>query len=35
MLTTRKCDVGADAGKWYAVVIERQAVRRAGYCALG
>jgi hypothetical protein len=35
MLTTRKCEVGADAGKWYAVVIDRQAVRRAGYCALG
>ena len=35
MLTTRKCEVGADAGKWYAVVVERQSVRRAGYCALG
>jgi hypothetical protein len=35
MLTTRLCDAGADAGKWYAVVIERQAVRRAGYCAIG
>ncbi|MGH8132175.1 MAG: hypothetical protein ACRETP_02925 [Steroidobacteraceae bacterium] len=35
MLTARKCDDGADAGKWYAVVIERQAVRRTGYCALG
>jgi hypothetical protein len=35
MLTTRKCEDGADAGKWYAVVIDGQAVRRAGYCAVG
>jgi hypothetical protein len=35
MQTTRKCEDGADAGKWYAVVIEQKAVRRAGYCALG
>jgi hypothetical protein len=35
MLTTRKCEVGADAGKWYTVVIERQGTRRVGYCALG
>ena len=35
MLTARMCDDGADAGKWYAVVIDRQTVRRAGYCALG
>ena len=35
MLTARRCDDGADAGKWYAVVIDRQTVRRAGYCALG
>jgi hypothetical protein len=35
MLTARKCEVGADAGKWYTVVVERQAVRRAGYCASG
>jgi hypothetical protein len=35
MFTTRICEVGADAGKWYAVVVERQAVRRTGYCALG
>jgi hypothetical protein len=34
MLTTRKYEVGADAGKWYAVVIERQGARRVGYCAL-
>jgi hypothetical protein len=34
MLTTRKWDVGADAGKWYTVVIERQGPRRVGYCAL-
>jgi len=24
MFTTRKCETGADAGKWYTVVIERQ-----------
>lgn len=35
MLTTRKCEDGADSGKWYAVVIDGRAVRRAGYCALG
>lgn len=35
MLTTRKCEVGAETGKWYAVEVERQAVRRTGYCALG
>ncbi len=35
MHTTRKCEVGADAGKWYTVVIERQGARRVGYCALG
>src|SRR5437762_12080213 len=35
MFTTRKCEVGADAGKWYTVVIERQGTRRVGYCALG
>jgi hypothetical protein len=34
MLTTRQCEVGADAGKWYTVVIERQGTRRVGYCAL-
>lgn len=34
MLTTRKWEVGPDAGKWYTVVIERQGVRRIGYCAL-
>ena len=33
MFTTRKCEVGADAGKWYTVVIERQGIRRVGYCA--
>jgi hypothetical protein len=33
MFTTRKCEVGADAGKWYTVVIERQGTRRVGYCA--
>jgi len=35
MLTTRKCEVGADAGKWYTVVIELQGARRVGYCAFG
>jgi hypothetical protein len=35
MFTTRKCEVGADAGKWYAVVIASQGTRRVGYCALG
>ncbi|HVN45510.1 MAG TPA: hypothetical protein VMT66_09655 [Steroidobacteraceae bacterium] len=35
MFTARKCEVGADAGKWYTVVIERQGIRRVGYCALG
>src|SRR5437667_4763312 len=35
MFTTRKCETGADAGKWYTVVIERQGTRRVGYCALG
>jgi hypothetical protein len=35
MLTARKCEVGADAGKWYTVVIERHGTRRIGYCALG
>src|ERR1700739_12659 len=33
MFTTQKCEAGADAGKWYTVVIERQGVRRVGYCA--
>ena len=35
MFTTRKSEVGADAGKWYTVVIERQGARRIGYCAFG
>lgn len=35
MFTARKCEVGADVGKWYTVVIERQGIRRAGYCAQG
>ena len=34
MFTTRKSDVGADAGKWYTVVIEGRGIRRIGYCAL-
>jgi hypothetical protein len=35
MFTTRKCEVGADAGKWYTVVIVAQGTRPVGYCALG
>ena len=35
MFTARKCEDGADAGKWYTVIIERQGTRRGGYCALG
>lgn len=35
MFTARKCEIGADTGKWYTVVIERQGTRRVGYCALG
>jgi hypothetical protein len=34
LFTTHKCEVGADTGKWYTVVIERQGIRRVGYCAL-
>ena len=33
MFTARKCEIGADAGKWYTVVIEREGTRRVGYCA--
>ena len=33
MFTARECEVGADAGIWYTVVIERQNTRRVGYCA--
>ena len=35
MFTARQCESGTDAGKWYTVIIERQGVRRAGYCASG
>ena len=35
MFTARKCDVGADVGKWFTVVIDRQGTRRGGYCAHG
>jgi hypothetical protein len=35
MFTARKFEDGADAGKWYTVVIERQAIRKTGYCAAG
>jgi hypothetical protein len=31
----RMCESGADAGKWYTVIIERGGTRRAGYCAIG
>jgi len=34
MFTARKFEVGADAGKWYTVVIEQKDMRRTGYCAL-
>jgi hypothetical protein len=35
MFTARMCEEGADTGKWYTIIIERQGSRRAGYCALG
>ncbi len=35
MFTAKQCDVGADTGKWYTVVLERAGSRRTGYCALG
>ena len=35
MFTARKCESGADSGKWYTVIIERGDERRAGYCAIG
>jgi hypothetical protein len=34
MFTAKKCEIGDDAGKWYTVVVEREGVRRTGYCAL-
>jgi len=35
MLTARQCESGADAGKWFATILESQRTRRAGYCARG
>ena len=35
MAIARMCESGADAGKWYTVILERNGVRRAGYCAAG
>jgi hypothetical protein len=35
MFTAKQCEEGADAGKWYTVVLERKGARRTGYCALG
>ena len=35
MFTARKCDSGAEVGKWYTVIIEGRGTRRAGYCAIG
>jgi hypothetical protein len=35
MFTAKQCEVGADTGKWYTVVLERAGQRRIGYCALG
>ena len=35
MVMARLCELGNDAGKWYAVVSEHKGVRRAGYCASG
>jgi hypothetical protein len=34
MFTAKKCEDGKDAGRWYAVTIERGATRRTGYCAV-
>src|SRR4051794_31574169 len=35
MFTARKFEDGAEAGKWFTVMVERQAVRKTGYCAVG
>lgn len=35
MLIARQCELGADAGRWFAMLQEPQQTRRAGYCARG
>ena len=35
MLTARQCESGAYTGKWFAIILESQRTRRAGYCARG
>src|SRR5689334_9169759 len=35
MFIARQSEVGAETGKWFTVVIERRAMRRIGYCAVG
>ena len=35
MAIARMCESGADAGKWYAVILSQNGARRAGYCATG
>jgi hypothetical protein len=35
MLTARQCESGADTGNWFAIIVEPQQTRRAGYCARG
>jgi hypothetical protein len=34
MFTAKQCEVGAETGKWYTVIVERAGQRRTGYCAL-
>lgn len=33
MFVARKCEEGADAGKWFTMVVGPSGARRAGYCA--
>lgn len=35
MFITRQCELGDEKGRGFTVVVERKAVRRGGYCALG
>jgi hypothetical protein len=36
MFVARQCEDGADAGRWYTVIVQpRGIVRRTGYCAAG
>jgi hypothetical protein len=35
MFIARQCEIGAETGKWFTVVIEHKTVRRTGYCAFG